>query len=477
MNTKGSNLLMKKRISIFWILILTCLMACLALCGCGSGDTHGLSKEKPTAVTVWHYYNGSAASQFDALITEFNNTVGREIGVVVMAQSMSSISGLEGALWDSINEKTGSSKMPNIFQCYQDTALSIDRRAPLVDFNNYVTEDEKLTYVRSFLDAGCIGPGKAWKIFPVAQSTEVLMLNKTDWDKFAKATGAELDSLQTWEGLAKTAKGYYEWSGGRAFFGRDAFANYLILGSSQLGHELFKVSGNEAALDFDKEAMRKMWDNFYVPYVNGYYSQTAKFRNDDVRLGEVIAMVCSSSGAAYFPSEAVRPDGSSYPIECMVLPLPNFKGTAPYAALQGAGMAVTKSTEAEEYASVLFLKWLTESGQSLRFSAGSGYLPVSLEAVKTDVMSAYLEENSSNAVINDTIMTSLLEMEKYIMYTPTGFSGGTAAREILDRTMLSLAISDRAAIEEGAPPDGYLSEGHFEEWYADTLSQLKQYCR
>lgn len=467
---------MKKRISILWILILACLLACFALCGC-SDDNHGLSKGNPTTVTVWHYYSGHAASQFDALVTEFNNTVGRENGVIVMAQSMSSISDLEDALWDSANEKIGSSKMPNIFQCYQDTALALESKVTLIDFNHYVTEDEKLTYVRQFLDAGCIGPNKAWKIFPVAQSTEVLMLNKTDWDKFARATGAELDSLQTWEGIAQTAKSYYEWSEGKAFFGRDAFANYPILGSSQLGHELFKVSGNEAVLDFDKESMKRIWDNYYVPYVNGYYSQAAKFRSDDVRLGEIIALVCSSSGAAYFPGEVVRPNGTSYPIECVVLPLPNFEDTAPYAVLQGAGMAVTKSTEAEEYASVMFLKWFTGSERNLRFSAGSGYLPVSLEAAKTDVMSAYLEENSSNTIINDAIMTSLSEMEKYIMYTPAGFLGGTPAREVLERTMPALAISDRAAIGEGALPDEYLSEEHFEEWYADTLSQLKQYCR
>lgn len=43
------------------------------------------------------------------------------------------------------------------------------------------------------------------------------MLNKTDWDKFARDTGADIYSLQTWEGLAMTAQEYYEWSEGRHF--------------------------------------------------------------------------------------------------------------------------------------------------------------------------------------------------------------------------------------------------------------------
>ena len=460
---------MKKQ---FCVLFVSILMITTILCGC-SEENHGLSKENPTNVTIWHYYNGHTAVAFDALVSEFNNTVGLENGVVVTAQSMGTVTGLENALQNAAIGKVGFSKMPNIFQCYPDTAAALDDTIALVDFNDYVTEDEKLTYVRQYLDAGCIGVDKTWNIFPVATATEVLLLNKTDWNRFAQATGAELDALQTWEGLAETAERYYEWSEGKAFFGRDAFANYLIIGSSQLGHELFQVSEDTVTLDFDKNTMKTLWDNFYVPYIKGYYRQVGNFRCDDVRVGEIIALVCSSSGAAYFPNKVTNADGVTYPIECIALPLPNFANTPPYAVLQGAGMSVTKSTEAEEYASILFLKWLTQSEQNLRFCGDSGYLPVSLEAAETNVMSNYLNENAASSIISDTITTSLSQGEKYIMYTPSGFAEGTQARAILARTMLEAAITDRAAIEAGALIDEYLSDEHFNEWYRDTLSELK----
>lgn len=470
---KGSNDFMKKR---FCVLFVSILIAVSALCGCG-GKRSALSKENPTTITVWHYYNGHAASVFDALVAEFNNTVGLENGVVVRAQSMSSIDDLENALHDAVEEKTGVPKMPNIFQCYPDTAAALEGEIALVDFNDYVTEDEKLMYVRQFLDAGCIGADKAWKIFPVAASTEVLLLNKTDWNKFAAETGADLDSLQTWEGLAETAESYYEWSEGKAFFGRDAFANYLIIGSSQLGHELFPISEDGVTFDLDKQTMRKLWDNFYVPYIKGYYRQVGNFRSDDAKVGEIIALVCSSSGAAYFPHEVTNADGKTYPVECMALPLPNFANTPPYAVLQGAGMAVTQSDEAEEYASVLFLKWFTKSEQNLRFSAGTGYLPVSLDITGTQAVADYLKENSANRVVNDTITTSLSQVDKYVMYTPAGFAGGTKAREIIGRTMLDTAIEDRAAIENGAPIDAYLTGERFDKWYASTYVELRNYCK
>ena len=82
-----------------------------------------------------------------------------------------------------------------------------------------------------------MGKDNALKIFPTAKSTEVFMLNRTDWDTFAAATGADIGKLSTIEGVTATAKAYYEWTDsltpevkddGKAFFGRDAVANYFI---------------------------------------------------------------------------------------------------------------------------------------------------------------------------------------------------------------------------------------------------------
>ena len=36
------------------------------------------------------------------------------------------------------------------------------------------------------------------------------------------------------EGVTAVAEQYYNWSGGKALFGRDAMANYMIVGAKQL---------------------------------------------------------------------------------------------------------------------------------------------------------------------------------------------------------------------------------------------------
>ena len=471
---------MKKLKYLFLLLLITVL----ALSGCGN-DKHGLNKDNPQSITVWNYYNGALAIEFDQLVTEFNNTVGRENGIVVYAESMSTVPDLENALRDSANEKVGSAKMPNIFQCYPDMAVELNEIMPLVNLDDYVSENDKKKYLSSYITTGCIGENNEWKIFPIAQSTEVLMLNKTDWDKFAAATGATTDDLSTWERIADTAKKYYEWTGGKAFFGRDAFANYPIVGSAQLGHEIFNVKNGKVTLDFDKDVMRRLWDNFYVPYINGYYTQVGTYRSDDVKIGEIISFVCSTSSSIYFPTEVSVSDDVTYPIDYMILPLPNFEGAPPYEVQQGAGMAVSKSTEAEEYASILFLEWFTSKEQNLKFSLNSGYLPVTNEALEIKTYTEYFENNSAKPLTVDTLKVALEQTRTYTPYATQGFINGSEARNILNTSMIDKAIEDRDSlnnrISQGEDRDmlisEYTSDMNFDSWYNDTLNKLEQVCK
>lgn len=86
----------------------------------------------------------------------------------------------------------------------------------------------------------------------------------TDFNQFANATGVQIEDLSTIEGLVEVSKKYYEYTDGltstpndgKAFFGRDAFANYIVIGLKQLGHDIIQVKDGKATLDFDKTAVR-----------------------------------------------------------------------------------------------------------------------------------------------------------------------------------------------------------------------------
>ncbi|MDO5602972.1 MAG: extracellular solute-binding protein, partial [Oscillospiraceae bacterium] len=314
------------------------LALCMLFSGCG-GREPSLSPENPVTITVWHYYNGDQQKAFDEMVKEFNATVGTEKGVLVESQSQGDVNQLEERVLAAAKGEVGSEAMPDVFASYADNAYAIDRMGLLTDLDQYLTKEEQEAYWPSYIEEGRIGEHGELKIFPTAKSTEVLMLNKTAFDKFSAATGVTVDDLATKEGLVRAAKTYYEWTDaqtpdipndGKAFYGRDALANLFIIGGMQLGTELFHVENGTAAFHIDKNVMRRIWDVYYVPMVNGWFYEGGKFRSDDLRVGDIIAYTGSTSSATYFPPEVTEGEQVTS-IDLLVLPVPVFEGGTPYA--------------------------------------------------------------------------------------------------------------------------------------------------
>lgn len=61
---------------------LAALVPGLALAGCGGSKTL-LSPKDPTMLSIWHVYGEQADSPMNRLLTEFNDTVGREKGILL----------------------------------------------------------------------------------------------------------------------------------------------------------------------------------------------------------------------------------------------------------------------------------------------------------------------------------------------------------------------------------------------------------
>lgn len=189
------------------------------------------------SLTIWHYYNGAQQAMFDTLVKEFNASVGKEEGIYVESYSQGSVSDLEEAVNSSLNGEVGAEELPDIFSSYSDTAYAVQQQDKLADLSVYFTEDELSRYVDSYIQEGYFNQDGALYLFPVAKSTEITMINKTDWEPFAEATGTTVEELATTEGITEVAQRYYEWTDeqtpdvpddGKAFYGRDSMSNYFI---------------------------------------------------------------------------------------------------------------------------------------------------------------------------------------------------------------------------------------------------------
>lgn len=205
----------------------------------------------------------------------------------------------------------GGSTLKEALKCGADVYITGDiGHHEGIDLAPYFTEEEQNSYMDSYIEEGKIGLNGELEIFPVAKSTEIMMMNKTVWDEFSAAAGVSLEDLKTKEGVVRVAEHYYNWTDGKtpdipydgkAFYGRDAVANLFIIGSMQLGVELFHVENQQVTLQIDKDVFKRIWDCYYVPYVKGYFGAYGKFRSDDVKIGELIAYTGSTTSAGYFP--------------------------------------------------------------------------------------------------------------------------------------------------------------------------------
>lgn len=423
----------KRKVMKRWsvaVLMITLSMPFFA--GCGTSQNSGTAKVKLdpdnlVSLTVWHYYNGAQQATFDTLVEEFNATVGKEKGIYVEEYSQGSVYDLEQAVQSAIKGEVGADDLPDIFSSYADTAYYAQQEGKLVDLTQYFSEDELSSYVDSYIEEGYFQDDGALYLLPVAKSTEIMMINKTDWEPFAAETGSSLDELKTIEGVVDVAERYYEWTDaktpdipddGKAFYGRDSMSNYFIIGMKQMGKEIFEVKNGE----------------------------------------------------------------ESYPIDYIIQDAPIMQDGENYMVQQGAGMAVTKSDDAHEYASCVFLKWITEKEQNLRFGCDSAYLPVLKEANKVETLDKVIKDN--NIEINeksyDCLKYILENFDQKKFYTPKSFRKGYDARKILDYNLSDKAVEDKtaidAAIAEGTSRDevleSYLSDEAFENWYNDFCSSL-----
>lgn len=438
----------------------------LGLVGCGGAQSTAQGNTEPVNLSVWTYYNGDQLESFNKLVDTFNDTVGKEKNITVESYSQGSVNDLETQVMAAAQGKVGASAMPNIFMAYADTAY----------VDSYLTEGD-------FDDSGSI------KIFPVAKSTELLFLNDTDWKLFAAATGARYSDLETVEGLVKTAEAYYNWTDaqtdtpndGKALFGRDAMANYMLIGAKELGETIFDVKDGKMTMGLSEDVARKLWDNYYVPYIKGWATASGHFRSDDIKIGSILAYIGSNSSATYFPTQVMLSDTESHDIELKVLPTPHFEGCEKVSVQQGAGMAVAKTTDAEVEASVVFLKWFTQPENNIAFAVGSGYLPVTHAANDMDAI------HSSGLTLTGNMENVLMEAVDAVntneLYTTKAFEGGTDARSKLNYSMSDLATADRATVEErlaaGESAEEaeaeFLTDEYFEAWYQSLCDALSQY--
>ncbi len=474
------------------IMAVVFLAALLTLTACG-GDSDlsnraetVLDPKNPITVSLWHYYVGENKVALDRAISEFNRSIGIEKGIIVDALGMGNIGELEEAVSESAKGVINSKEMPDLFSTYPDKAEEIDKLGMLVDLNQYFTEEEQALYVEGFLKDGVFEGGRLLLI-PVVKSTELFYLNETAWNEFEAATGQNIESLATWEGVLDTARSYYHWTAeqtgegpwsGKAFMGFDSVANYIIVGNKQMGIDI--IDGEQQKALLHRETLGKLFEIYGLGIGMGYFDAVGKFRSDDIKARELISYVGSSSGAAYFPTW-VEQNNIEAAIDFKALSYPKFEAGEPFAVQQGAGMCIARSTPERELASAIFLKWFTDREQNIDFAMTTGYLPVQTKSFESDEFGKAIEKLKAGekrdrnvAAVYEIVMTQILEANTY---AAKPFDKSYQLRKLLEASLMDLASELRERVDvlkaDYESEEEILAALGMEEYVENWLERLK----
>lgn len=475
--------------------LLSILLAALFLlsAGCTGKNTEasGLDPSNPVTLTLWHYYVSENKQALENAITQFNQTIGIEQGVIIDVVAKGSIAELEKDVTASAMGVINSNPMPDLFSSYPDKALEIDSYDMLCDLNEYFTEDEKNMYVANFLADGVYDNDRLLLI-PIAKSTELLYINDTAWSEFSLASGKTDVDLATWEALYDTAKAYYQWIDsqtpdspwdGKGLIGFDSVANYIIIGNKQMGVDIIDGKGEQAVLN--RDSMRRIFDVYYKGIALGYFDAVGKYRSDDIKSSDLVGYVGSSSSAAYFPTW-IEKDNTQAPIDFLPLAYPVFSGGESYAIQQGAGMCVAKSTPQKQAGAALFLKWFTSTAQNIEFAMTTGYLPVRKDAYDSPEFNTVLTDLRAGGAAEQNVAgvyeIALHQITQSNTYAFIPFTGSYDVRSTIQSTLMNLAAEAKESCAQekaqGLSEEEILESLHmdarFEDWLTAIGTQLGQ---
>ena len=441
------------------------LLAVLLLCTGCSGTVK--KEEVPTTITVWHVYGGQVDSPLNDLIEQFNRTVGKEQQINVQVTSVSNTNTIHELVLAAANREPGATELPDLFISYPKTVMALPDDSILVDYKDYLSEEELSAFLPAFLEEGTVNDRLV--ILPVAKSTEIMFINQTIFDRFSQATGVTLEDLDTWEGLFKAAEIYAQWTDeqtpdipgdAKPMFVHDYYFNYFQVGTESMGEDFFQGEG--LALG---PAFQIAWEPLAKAALKGGVWLKGGYATEAIRTGDSIVSVASSASILYYSDVVTYPDNTSEDITLISRPCPVFENGDKLVMQRGAGFCLVRSTPEREQAAVSFLKWLTEPECNVAFVTRTGYMPVTRAAFENELPKAI--EGLESEKYSSLYQAYLDTQANYEFYVPPQMETYLSLETTLeDHVRAQLALGRQDYLDSG--------ETGLEQISADRLQAFRQ---
>ena len=393
--------------------------------------------------------------------------MGKEQQINVQVTSVSNTNTIHELVLAAANREPGATELPDLFISYPKTVMALPDDSILVDYKDYLSEEELSAFLPAFLEEGTVNDRLV--ILPVAKSTEIMFINQTIFDRFSQATGVTLEDLDTWEGLFKAAEIYAKWTDeqtpdipgdAKPMFVHDYYFNYFQVGTESMGEDFFQGEG--LALG---PAFQIAWEPLAKAALKGGVWLKGGYATEAIRTGDSIVSVASSASILYYSDVVTYPDNTSEDITLISRPCPVFENGDKLVMQRGAGFCLVRSTPEREQAAVSFLKWLTEPERNVAFVTRTGYMPVTRAAFENELPKAI--EGLESEKYSSLYQAYLDTQANYEFYVPPQMETYLSLETTLeDHVRAQLALGRQDYLDSG--------ETGLEQISADRLQAFRQ---
>ena len=393
--------------------------------------------ESPVTIEFWHAMSGTNQEAVDALVEQFNSTIGAEKNITVKPVYQGQYTDLKTKTTAAL--KSGSA--PAIAQAYPDWVAEYLQSGSVVNLTPYIENTEVGIndfddIIESYRAENSQYEGGQFYSLPFNKSTEVLYYNKT----FFEENGLTVPT--TWEELEAVSATIKELTGNPAF-GIDSTQNYFITMVQQFGGEYTNSEGEILFAEDDAKAAIEALELLKRNTDAGYWRLAGedKYLSGPFMSELVYMYTGSSAGYSHI---------SSADFEVGVAPIPQVSNETGAVIQQGTNVVVfdqNKSLE-EVYAAYEFAKYLSSYEGNLAFATTTSYLPIRESVIEsTEYQNYVVEANDQTKVVGP-------EQANYYFYDPSfytdtysSYNVRTAVGQAVEQVVLN-GVSPEQAVQE-----------------------------
>lgn len=329
--------------------------------------------EVPTELLYWYAYSGVVQETNEYLTKTFNETVGKEKGIHVTAE-------YQGA-YNDLNQKLQAAFIggdaPDIFVMEIGSTGMFAQNGVITELDSKIKRDKfDLSDFQDGLLGNCRYNGMIYGL-PYMPSTAILFMNTT----ILKDAGLDINGPKTWDELAQYCKTIKEKTG---LYGLTLVSNLWFYEAFMLEAGTSVLSDDERSTNINNEAalnVVKFWKDLSdAGYVRILSSADGSKMTADIMNRKSAMWFYSTAGITTFMGMA---KASNFTLNTCFMPKLKDYGTS----TGGSNLVISnKSSKEEKEAAWEFVKWMTDTKQTVYASSKTGYMPSRKSAIDAPEM-------------------------------------------------------------------------------------------